>query len=217
MRFALICLSTLISVGAAEAQCATRNSVVTRSYTPSYQATTYTYDNVVVPIALPLAVPAFSFQYVPPTCTPAPKAQTEIQLAAPEPPLRKEDIRNIVRQVIEESRRTDVEDDGPPVNTSKAREPIQYLQQTEIVKPNPKSAFAQAAINGLYRNCASCHTGFGSKGEAMIFSTGNILNPDAPFTSILKELKTKHMPPKNSGLQPTLHEVQSMVAWLEGR
>lgn len=216
MRFAAVCLATIVSACAAEAQC--RNAVVTRTYVPAQHALTYTYDNVAVPIALPLVVPAFSFQYVPPTCVPAKPAQTEFQLAAPAPPLRKEDIREIVRQVIEESRRSDPEDDGPPVNTTPIRKtPIQYIQQEEPIRPNPRSAFAQSAVNALHRNCATCHTGFASKGDAVIFSSGTVLNDNAPFVSMLKEIRTGHMPPKHTGLKPTDQEVNVMVAWLEGR
>jgi len=84
-------------------------------------------------------------------------------------------------------------------------------------RPNPQSPFAQPAINALARNCMECHTGPGSKGDAVIFNQRNILNPEAPFRTMLKEMESGRMPPRQSSYRFTQDEFQAVQAWLQGR
>lgn len=84
-------------------------------------------------------------------------------------------------------------------------------------RPNPSSPFAQPAINALAKNCMSCHTGPGSKGNTVIFSQLNLLNPEAPFKTMLREIQQGRMPPRQSNWALTQQEYQALSVWLDDR
>lgn len=128
-------------------------------------------------------------------------------------------------------------DNGPPAYKDSQSEQPQQPQQPQQLqqpqqpqqnretqgynsrggRPGPQSKYAQAALNAFSRNCASCHTGSGSKGDMVMFTQQDVFNPDAPFGSMLKEIERQHMPPKSSQWQPTPEERNVMVAFLKGQ
>ncbi len=140
-------------------------------------------------------------------------------------------LKELAKLLLEEMRRQDAQegDDGPPMAVTPGNfqpapvgSPAPFGQPgvppaTSGGRPNPQSQFAQPAINALARNCAACHTGQGSKGELAIFTQPNVLNPDAPFGTMLKEVESGRMPPKQSNYRPTQDEFQVIQAWLQGR
>lgn len=142
-------------------------------------------------------------------------------------------LRELAKLLLEEMRRQDAADQngdqGPPmavypggnVGTPPAQPPFggppAQPQPGLGGRPNPQSQLAQPAINALARTCMSCHTGPGSKGGAVIFSQQNVLNPDAPFRTMLGEIQSGRMPPRSSNYALTADEYQAVTAWLEGR
>lgn len=163
---------------------------------------------------------------------------------APQPVLPgqgKDSIKELARLLLEEMRRQDAGpaapgDDGPPMavypggntppvgNTPPANGGAfppptvpTPASNTTGGRPNPQSPFAQAAINALARNCASCHTGPGSKGDTVIFSQLNVLDPNAPFRTMLNEINSGRMPPRQSQWRPSPEEIAALQAWLSGR
>jgi len=144
-------------------------------------------------------------------------------------------LKELAKLLLEEMRRQDAidnggTDDGPPMAiypgaqapvTPPVTPPVGGPTNPPVGnlggRPNPQSPFAQPAINALAKNCMNCHTGPGSKGEVVIFSQLNQLNPDAPFRSMLSEIKGGRMPPRQSNFALTQQEYQVITAWLEGR
>lgn len=131
-------------------------------------------------------------------------------------------LKELARLLLEEMRRQDSQnngtDDGPPMAIYPTPNNVPAITPAvSLGKPNPQSPYAQAAINAFARNCMNCHTGPGSKGEVVIFSQLNLLNPDAPFKTMLSEINRGHMPPRDSNYRPTQEEVRVMIAWLEGK
>jgi hypothetical protein len=84
-------------------------------------------------------------------------------------------------------------------------------------RPLPNSVYAVNAIAALSRNCAYCHTGGGSRGDTVIFLQPGILNPDAPFRSMEREMQAGRMPPRTSQFRPTPDEYATIMAWLSGQ
>ena len=84
-------------------------------------------------------------------------------------------------------------------------------------RPLPNSIYAVNAIAALSRNCAYCHTGGGSRGDAILFVQPGILNPDAPFRSIEREMSAGRMPPRNSQFRLAPEEYSTIMAWLSGQ
>lgn len=165
-------------------------------------------------------------------------------VAQPQPTLPGGDgnakLRELAKLLLEEMRRQDAadaggQDDGPPMAVYPGAQAPVTPPVTPPVggppvggppvggppnlggRPNPASPFAQPAINALAKNCMNCHTGPGSKGEVVIFSQLNQLNPDAPFKTMLREVQQGRMPPRQSNFALTQQEYQAVVAWLEGR
>jgi hypothetical protein len=84
-------------------------------------------------------------------------------------------------------------------------------------RPLPNSPYAVNAIAALSRNCAYCHTGGGARGDTVIFLQPGILNPDAPFRSMEREMQAGRMPPRNSQFRPSPEEYGLIMAWLSGQ
>src|SRR5262252_9676192 len=84
-------------------------------------------------------------------------------------------------------------------------------------RPLPNSHYAVNAIGALSRNCAYCHTGGGARGDTVIFLQPGILNPDAPFRSMEREMQAGRMPPRTSQFRPTPEEYGVIMAWLSGQ
>lgn len=199
---------------------------------------------VIYPVAVPVIVPAFTYQYVPPVSVsqamPVYPGSPSVghsspygsaggysgpyqQYAPPQPALpgvgNNDKLKELARLLLEEMRRQENPDDGgPPMALYPNNQPpVAAPQQNIGLRPNPQSQFAQPAINALARSCMACHTGPGSKGEVVIFSQQNILNPDAPFNTMLREVSQGRMPPRSSNHTLTQQEFQAISAWLEGR
>lgn len=130
-------------------------------------------------------------------------------------------LKELARLLLEEMRRQENPDDSGPPMAIYPNQPVSGPPPVSTpnvgLRPNPQSQFAQPAINALARNCMVCHTGPGSKGEVVIFNQQNILNPDAPFNTMLREVSQGRMPPRNSNHALTQQEFQAIQAWLEGR
>lgn len=127
-------------------------------------------------------------------------------------------LKELAKLLLEEMRRQDAQegDEGPPMAVTPGNfQPAPVGQPAN--RPNPQSQFAQPAINALARNCAACHTGQGSKGDLIMFSQPDVLNPEVAFGTMLKEIESGRMPPKQSNYRPTQEEFQVMQAWLQGR
>jgi hypothetical protein len=198
---------------------------------------------VAVPVAVPIVVPAFTYQYVPPvgvqpgfgyhsyggqpTMPGMPQYHGPYQQPAqPQPSFpgafnSNDKLRELAKLLLEEMRRQDAaangEDDGPPMAIYPAPTNTGNPQPPLASRPNPRSPLAQPSINALARNCMSCHTGPGSKGDVVIFNQHNVLNPDAPFKSMLSEVEAGRMPPKQSNYKITDEERQYLREWLNGR
>ena len=84
-------------------------------------------------------------------------------------------------------------------------------------RPSANSPLAVPAIAALSRNCAYCHTGGGARGDTVIFIQPGILNPDAPFRSMERELQAGRMPPRTSQFRPSPEEYGQIMAWLAGQ
>lgn len=199
---------------------------------------------VAVPVAVPVVVPAFTYQYVPPvgfqagmghytyggqpTMPGMPQYHGPYQQPAqPQPSFpgafnSNDKLRELAKLLLEEMRRQDAAaangDDGPPMavypNPNVGTNP---QPPANFGRPNPQSPLAQPSVNALARNCMQCHTGPGSKGDVIIFSQHNLLNPDAPFKSMLTEVEAGRMPPKQSNYKMTDEERQTLREWLNGR
>ncbi len=99
---------------------------------------------------------------------------------------------------------------GPPAYPPTAAAP-------QSGRPLPNSVYAVNAIAALSRNCAYCHTGGGARGDTVIFLQPGILNPDAPFRSMEREMQAGRMPPRTSQFRPSPDEYATVMAWLSGQ
>jgi hypothetical protein len=225
-----------------------------------------------VPIAVPVLVPAFQFQYQPPCYAPPiavpppvagygagygqqpqygnnPNAYGNGPPAANygQPPSAipndKDKIRELAKALLEEIQRQSNDDGGPPVvnggapaGNPPAGQPTGNPPGVPTGTPPgvppgvptgnptgnppgvPKGMTAEQAaplaIAALQRNCASCHTGMGSKGDTIIFSQPGVLDPNAPWRAMKREIESGRMPPKQSQFRPTPDELQALRIWL---
>lgn len=216
-------------------------------YPPQKTKVVYEKVVETVPVPVPVIVPAFSFQYSPPCVPAPQKQMTaadnNAQLREFAKVLVEEIRRGQSTQGTPPAVPGAVGDDGPPTlsdgNAPTQPVPVQQPVQSPVAQPvptqpptqppggggnppaaggpNPQSKYAQLALSAFKRNCATCHTGIGSEGDAVIFSQPGVLNPNAPWKSMLKEIQRGHMPPKKSTWQPTPDETASMIAWLSGQ
>ena len=60
-----------------------------------------------------------------------------------------------------------------------------------------------------------CHTGPRSKGKKMIFSSQDVLNPDAPKKEMADALSAGKMPPKGRP-RPSAEDLDVIQKWLAG-
>lgn len=193
-----------------------------------------------VPIAVPVLVPAFQFQYqppcyAPPVAVPPPVAGYGAGYGHGQPqygndpnayssgpptvnygqqpssiPNDKDKIRELAKALLEEIQRQSNDDGGPPA--------VSGGVPTGTPPGVPTGMTAQQAapfaIAALQRNCASCHTGVGSKGDTIIFSQPGVLDPNAPWRAMKREIESGRMPPKQSQFRPTPDELQALRIWL---
>lgn len=189
------------------AQCNTGCSVRRASFAYS---TTYQYpvrevfvQDVITPIAIPVLVPAYQFQYVAPCAGVAPVAATPIVPVTGVPMQQvsyapggsigasqmseQERIQILAKAIISEMNKQvgqggqNVEqDNGPPMAIDGA------------FNPQPQFGF----MNVLGNRCASCHTGPSSKGGVQIFSSPGIFNTAVDRQRIVRAMEDGRMPPR---------------------
>lgn len=203
-----------------------------------------------VPIAVPVLVPAFQFQYQPPCYAPAcavpppvagygqPHGNNSaaygngppmVNYGQPQQPSSipsdKDKIRELAKALLEEIQRQSNDDGGPPAVSGDQGQgtppgvPPGLPSTPPGVPPGVPSGMtaqqaAPLAIAGLQRNCASCHTGIGSKGDTIIFTQPGVLDPNAPWSAMKRAIESGHMPPKQSQFRPTPEEIQALRIWL---
>lgn len=133
-------------------------------------------------------------------------------------------INEMQKQSGQQSEPVGYQDDGPPVAIVPGQQPsyppTPYNPNppgTGTGRPNPQSQFSGMAFAALQKNCASCHTGAGSRGDTIIFSQPGVLDSNAPFKSMHKEIAEGRMPTRSSQWQPTPEERAAMLAWLSGQ
>jgi mono/diheme cytochrome c family protein len=154
-------------------------TAATSGYPPvTYNRYNDNYRNeVLVPVGIPVIVPAYSFRYDP---TPsAAFAQTPAQAPV--------DIKKIVKDVIKELQ-TEVDNSGPPVA-------INPLEIDEPVVNAGSNDLNSKALNVLANNCASCHTGSTARAGVKIFLKPNVLNPEINKTELWDVADSGQMPP----------------------
>ena len=161
-------------------------------------------NQVFTPIAIPVIVPAFNFQYVPPIGT-HPCVQTPYTEPGQGQTFQDDQIKALAKALLEEMSKQSSpqpqEDEGPPAVPGN---PGRKLTSAEA---------APFAIGALQKNCAACHTGAG-KGGVSLFSRPGILNQSAPWGSVLEQIDIGRMPPRDSQYSLTLQEKEFIHAWL---
>jgi len=156
---------------------------------------------------------------------------------APPAPSSNDRIRELAKALLEEMQRQSGQgpDDGPPTvydpsAPKTAPTPPAPVGGTPGSPPgvgsNPpgvgntggmtREQAAPYAIAALNRNCAQCHTGVGSKGDFTIFQQPGLVNPNAGWRSILREIESGRMPPKQSQFRLTPEETNAIRTWLSG-
>jgi mono/diheme cytochrome c family protein len=148
----------------------------------------------------------------------------------PAAPSSNDRIRELAKALLEEMQRQSGNgpDDGPPTvydpnapaappaSTPPAPAPGSPPGVGSAPQGMTREQAAPAAIAALNRSCASCHTGVGSKGDFTIFQQPGMLNPNAGWRSILREIDSGRMPPKSSQFRLTPEETNAIRTWLSG-
>jgi len=179
-----------------------------------------------VPVAYPVLVPAFQFQYVPQTlATTVPVVSGGYPVAAPmqypyaqQQPMvsygqpqhqqqgfglnNKDKIRELAKALLEEMNKiSENGDDGPPLVAG---------QQYQYQQPD----LAQLSVNAMARTCSQCHTGIGSKADIILFTQPGLVNQNSNWKKIKDELVSRRMPPKDVHFQLTEQERSTIIQWL---
>jgi hypothetical protein len=179
------------------------------------------------PVAYPVLVPAFQFQYVPqtlaatvpvvsggyPVAAPMqyPYAQPMVSYGQPQYQHQqqgfglnnKDKIRELAKALLEEMNRiSENGDDGPPS--------VGNYGQYQYQQPD----LPQLSINAMARTCSQCHTGIGSKADMILFTQPGLVNQNANWKKIKDELVSRRMPPKDVHFQLTEQERSTIVQWL---
>jgi len=173
-----------------------------------------------VPIATPVLVPAFQFQYqqqsyssvIPSPINNSgyvPNANYGNQGHNNNMMNNRDAIRELAKALLEEMQRLSQRqelNDGPPVVTGP-------WTGSSSNPPPVNSNNEMAAYNAFKRNCAHCHTGAGSKADAIIFTQPGLLNLHAPWEDMTRRLIRRQMPPKDSQYKPTDAEYDAMIQY----
>jgi hypothetical protein len=170
----------------AEAGCGIiqRRSVVTFPTTLQYPTTEVIVQDANY-IAVPVLIPAFSFQYSQPCVMPTVAAAPVVPApqAAPMPAAHSdESVRQLAKALLEEMSKqaNPNEDDGPPV-----------VRNGSFGSPAPAPV---TGLSVLANRCASCHTGATSKAGLVIFSSPGVFNVAADRQRIVKAIDEGRMP-----------------------
>jgi hypothetical protein len=207
------------------AQCGTSIRRVTPTYT---FPTTYQYpvrevvvQDVITPIAVPVLVPAYQFQYVAPCATVATPVAAGVTpvvpFAAPVVPgvsmqqvsyapgaigasqMNEQDRINMLAKAIisEMNRLGGQEQTQPQANQQDNGPPVamegSFQPQFPRQPPVPQQ---MSFVNILGNRCASCHTGPSSKGGVQIFTAPGIFNSAVDRQRIVRSMEDGRMPPQ---------------------
>jgi hypothetical protein len=161
---------------------------------------------VAAPIFYPILVPAYQFQYVAPCVTQQTIIGGQPNLSnAPMSalPNQNDKIKELAKALLEEMNRQsdNINDDGPPM----AQGP--YVGQVQFTNNN----LTNVGLIALAKNCSSCHTGIGSKGEFIMFSQPGVLNPNVSWEKIREAVKLHKMPPNDSQFKLTVDEYSAIL------
>lgn len=224
------------------------SSILHRRFVPS-RPVIVNHHNVVIReiVAVPVIVPAYTFQYAPPCYTPAlPHAAAPVVPGFPHlpaapiphgppitshaPPMTSpvnptppaigsnDQIRALARALLEEMQKFSDNDSGPPSVPTPGSVPPAPIGLNPTPPPSTltREQAAPIAIAALNRSCSACHTGIGSKGDVVIFSQPGVLNQDAPWRGIIKEIEAGRMPPRYSPFTVSREEFIAIKTWLTG-
>lgn len=186
-------------------------------------------NEIITPVAIPVIVPAFIYQYQPAIApiavTPAYPSIGQPIGVIPQIPVQsqfgdKDKIKELARALLEEMNKQSDYSNGPPTakwdDESPPASSQPNLGNPTSGKPNFRSRYGPAAMSIMQRNCMSCHTGSGSKKGVIIFSQNNILNTNAPFEKMKIQIEDGHMPPNYSQFKLTAEEKNILSAWFNG-
>jgi len=206
----------------------------------------YYVKEVVREVAVPVIVPAYTFQYQPPCAVPvmpAAASATPVHNVAASPVIpqssdnQDDRMRALAKALIEEMQRQAETENGPPVAIDPSTQNLQPQNPNPVSnpglppginpRPNQKINAPQAskmtreqaapiAMGALNRNCAACHTGRGAEGETQIFLQPNLFNPDVSWRSIRNQVERRRMPPTHSQFRLNNEEYDAVLAWLDG-
>ncbi len=160
-------------------------------------------EQVITPVAIPVLVPAFQFQYVPPPCqqnmgnqgyapqnTGYPGSPQGYPPQVPQPTAAVNNvsddarIRRLIRQVIREELKNAMngtpppndQDDGPPAPVSGQQQSLNY-------------------VSILGGRCSTCHTAGNLKGNNFVmFTSPGVFNNSADKRAIVKAMESGEMP-----------------------
>lgn len=181
---------------------------VVHTYSPTYQypVREVIVKDTIIPVAVPVLVPAFQFQYTAPCATPivaapgfagthaVPGVTPVIPGVSPMQPVSvgpggfgaindQEKIRLLAKALLEEMSKQADGDNGPPVALSGGP-----------VTPPVSGSFNRFQV--LNARCASCHTGPSSKGGVQIFTAPGQFNPVVDRQRLIRAVEDGRMPPQ---------------------
>lgn len=189
-----------------------------------------------VPVAFPVLVPSFQYQYVPPCCTPTagqPVAAAPVgahPVATPPAQhaqagigqLDQNQIRALARLILAELKKEQedagpdagppaVIDAGPGVGVYPGDQTVPVPAQPVVGNPN------LAGLTLLHNKCAACHTGTTSKGRFMIFNSPGQLAPNFDRHAAAESIRVGQMPhPSRPDLKMTSAEKTLVRQFLLG-
>jgi hypothetical protein len=229
----LACAFLTLAVGQTHAQCRVRFC-----NTPVVATPVIVQERIVeLPIAYPVLVPAFQFQYSPP-CYAAPAAvqapcqpvyQQTTSVVYPQGHQQQggnmyanqgsqQEIAKLAKALLEEMRRQSDQEqngDGPPTvfdPSAPSGQPLPPVFQPQAEMTRDQAA--PLALSALGRACAQCHTGIGSKKDVVIFTQPGLFNPSAPLAAMRREIEAGRMPPQYHNYRLTPSELQALNIWL---
>lgn len=179
----LVLMVCLVMGASAEAGCRSGVCGVT-TYSTTYQYPVT--EQIIVPISVPVLIPAFQYQYVPAVAVPVavPATPLPAPVAAPTPVApavaANPDMKALAKALLAEMSSQQVEDTGPPVAIMDFGTPA---------PPNPPPG-GFAALS----KCAACHTGPSARNGVQIFTSPGVFNRAVDKQRIIKSIMSNKMP-----------------------
>lgn len=196
-----------------------------------------------VPVAYPVLVPAYQYQYSPPPYASivnppvmnpysVPTVQQQgMPYGMPHNPYNiqqqnDDTLRRLAQLLLKEMEKVAQEqeiEEGPPAVTgpwasSNPQHTAPPNNPFNIPQPTPQQMDPQLqlkAVNAFARNCSACHTGVGSKGDEIIFMQPGILNSNASWGQVKRKIASGQMPPRDSQFRPTSAEFDAMIKFAD--